>query len=101
MNFIDEQDRFLGGILQTVGSLSNHAPNVGDIALHAAQSLKPRPRRCCNDLGKTRLPHARRAIQDYRGYSIRLNCAAQELAGTENVALANNFVQCARTHPRG
>ena len=101
MDFIDEKDGLLPCVLQAVGSLGDHAPYVGDTALHAAQSLKAGLRRRSNHVGKTRFAYAGWAIENDRGYSICLNRAPQELARTENMTLADNFVQRPGAHACG
>ena len=100
VNLINEENGLLGGVLKTVRSLGDHTTDVRHIALNPAQTLESGARRGGDDLGKTRLPNARRPIQNDRRNSIRLNRAAQEFPWAKDVPLADVFIQRPRTHPR-
>jgi hypothetical protein len=99
MNFVDEENGLLSGILQPVGCLGDQTPNVRHIPLHAAQPFESRPRRGSNHLRKACFSDPGRTIQDDRGNPVSLDSAAQQLAWAQNVPLTDVFFQRPRTHP--
>ena len=99
VDFVDEQDRLRAAVLQPIRRRRDHAPHVGDVALHAAQPLKPRLRALRDDLRQRRLPRPRRAEKDDRGDAVRLDRAPQQFARAEDVLLPGVFLERARAHP--
>ena len=43
MNFIDEQDRGLVGVLEAIGCCGKHSAHFGDVGFHAAEPFELAP----------------------------------------------------------
>ena len=101
MNLIDEEDRLLARSAQPVGRRRHDFPHLGDIALDSAQADKFRLRHRRDDLREGGFARAGRAGKNDRRQSIRLDRAAQEFAGREDVLLPDKLLERARSHPAG
>ena len=99
VNFVDEQNRLVAFVGQTIRRRRDDAAQIRHVALHAAQPLKARGRRQRDDLRERRLPRARRAEENDRRNAIRLDRPAQQLARREQMLLPRVFIERARPHP--
>lgn len=100
MNFVDEQNRGLAGIFQTIPRRSQNAPHVRHIRFHAAEPFEFIFRLVGNDLRERSFAGAGRPIKNQRLNPIRFDSAPEKLAGSENVVLPAIFVQRLWAHPR-
>ena len=77
VDFIDEKNRGLAGVLQTVGRGGKDAPHVRHIGFHATQPLKFAGSLTRDELGEGCLARAGRTVEDERLNAVRLDGAAQ------------------------
>jgi hypothetical protein len=78
---------------QAVGGGGEHPAHVGDVGFHAAEAFEPAAGLAGDDLGEGRLSGAGRAEEDHRLDAVGFDGAAEELAGREDVLLADVFVE--------
>ncbi len=98
VNFIDKEDRLVTGCsCWRGGRRSDHAADVADIALHAAQPFESGSGRGGDHLGEAGFAHSRRTIQENGTDAVGLDGPPQEFARSKNVLLAAIFVEgCGR-----
>ena len=101
MNFVDEQNRFLAGSAQAIGSAGHDAPHLGYVAFHSAEAHEFRMRHLRDDVGKRSFASAGRTGQNDGRQPVGLDGAAQKFARPKDVLLPDEFVERARAHPCG
>ena len=67
---------------------------------HGVQALEVAPRGVRDDPGEGGLPRARRPVEDERGQLVRLDRAAQQAPGAEDVVLAHELLDGPGPHAR-
>ena len=101
MNLINEQDRLLPGRAQAIRGRSDDAAHFGDVAFHAADPDEFRVRHLRDDVGERGFAAAGWPGENHRRQTIGFDRAAQQFARRQNVFLADEFIERARTHARG
>src|SRR5690606_13673273 len=84
---------------QSVCSRGQNPAHIRDIGVHAAQAFKLAAGLACDDLCERSFSGSRRTEKNQRLNAIRFNRATQEISWTENMSLANVFVERTRTQP--
>jgi hypothetical protein len=101
MDLINEQDRLSPGRAQTICGCSDNPAHFGDIAFYAADPDELCVRHFRNDPSQCGLAAAGRPGENHRGQTIGFNGTAQQFARRQDVLLADELVERARTHARG
>ena len=101
MDFVNEQDGRRADVFEAVGGGGEHAAHVGHVGFHAAEPLELALGLPRDDLCERGFARARRPVKNQRLNAIRINGAAEQLAGREDVRLPDEFIQRAWTHPGG
>ena len=100
MNFVDEQHGRLPGVLEAIRRSRQDAPHIGHIRFHAAQPLELAFGLARNDLSERRFACAGWSVENQRLNTVGFDGAAEQLIGTEDMGLADKFVQTTRPHAR-
>src|SRR5438309_11712040 len=98
MNFVDEEDGWLTGVLEAIGCGSEHTTHVGHVGFNPAEPLEFTGGLARNKLGKRSLAGARRPIKNQGLNAIRLDGAPEQLARRKDMGLTDKFVQRTRPH---
>src|SRR5438034_2837049 len=101
MNLVDKQNGFLPGSAHAIHSSSDDATHFGNVAFHAAQTHELRVRPVGNYVRERGFSCAGRTRKNYGWQTIGFDCTAQKFPRRENMFLADEFVERARTHARG
>src|SRR5690606_33602477 len=101
VNFVDEQGGALAIQLAPLAGHVNRLANLLDPGQDGVDGDEVAARAVGDDHSQRRLARARRAIEDERRKLVGLNGAAQQAAGTDDVALAGELVERARPHAGG
>ena len=99
VDFVHEENRAHAAEL-VAGAVAD-LPDLGDVRDDAGAPDEIPLRRLGDDFGQRRLAAAGRSVEDDVRQAVRLDDAAEKFAFAEDVALADDFVQGTRTHPRG
>jgi hypothetical protein len=100
MNFVDEKNGGLAFVFEPVGGCGKNAAHIGDVGFNTAKALEFVFCLSSNDLGERSFASARRAVKNQRLNAIGFDGATKELTRGENVGLADEIVEIARTHSR-
>ena len=100
VQLIDKENRALPAQSHARAGLGDLLAYLAHVALHAVERHKDRTGAARNHEGQRRLPHAGRPVKNERGKAIRLNRAAQQLAGCEQVLLPGHLIERLGAHAR-
>ena len=100
VDLVDEEDGFLAAGPAALPGGFEERPQDRHVGQHAAGPLEAAAGRPGDDLGERGFAAAGRAVEDDAAEAVGLDRAAQQLAGAEDVFLADDFLQRLRTHPR-
>ncbi len=100
VDFIEEEDGFPPSE-SPLGCCGGHLADIGHGGLDPAQPLEMALGGIGDDGGQGGLPGAGRAEKDHRLDAIRLNQAAEQAPGSQQVLLPDDVVEVSRAHPRG
>ncbi len=98
MDLVDENHGALAG-LEIVARCLDRVAQIGDARCHRRKLAKHRARLFREHYRERRLAGARRTPQDHRMQHVRRDHLAEELSRTQQMLLADNFVERARPHP--
>ncbi len=98
MDLVDEDHGALARV-EVVARRFHRLAQIGDARRYRGKLAEHRTRVFREHQRKRRLARARRAPQDHRMKHLRRHHLAQELSRTQQMLLADNFVERARTHP--
>ncbi len=101
MDFVDEQNCRQAGVFLAIGGGGEDAAHVGDVGFDAAKALEFAAGLVGNDLREGRFAGAGWAVENEGLDAVGFDGAAEQLAGSEDVFLAGEFVEIARAHARG
>ena len=101
MDFIDEQNGWLTFIFEAIGGRGEDAAHVGHVRFHTAEALEFTFGLAGDDLRERGFSGAGWSVKNKGLNAVGFNGAAEELAGTENMRLTNEFTEVARAHPGG
>ena len=99
VDFVDEEDR--AHAAELVARAVAHLADFGDVGDHARTAHEVAARGLGDHLGERGLAAAGRTEQDDVREAVRLDHAAEQLAGPEDVRLSGDLLERAGTHPRG
>ena len=99
VDFVDEEDRAHAAelVARAVADLAD----FGDVGDHARAAHEVAARGLGDHLRECGLAAAGRTEEDDVRQSVRLDHAAEQLAGTEDVCLSGDLLERAGAHPRG
>ena len=101
VDLVDEEDGRLAPQVAVQLRLGDLVADLGDVRFHPVEGFETRAGGLRDDIGERCFPGPRRAVENERGEAIRLDGAAQELALTEDVILAQHLAEGLRAHPCG
>ncbi len=101
VDLVHEENRSLPGSANAIGGSSDDAAHVGNVAFHAAEALEFCLRERGDDLRERGLASAGRAGKNDGGQAVGLDGSAQKFARCEDVLLADEFFERARSHAGG
>ena len=95
---VDEEDR--AHAAELVAGAVAHLADVGDVGDHARAAHELALRGAGDDFREGGLAAAGRTEEDDVREAVRLDDAAEELAGPEDVRLSGDLLECAGAHAR-
>ena len=98
VQLVDKEDGALPVQAHSRARLRNLLADLAHVALHAVQGDEVGACLARDHVGQRRLAHAGRAVKDEGGEAIRLDGAAQQLTGREQVQLPGDFIERLRAH---
>ena len=101
VNLINEKDRGLAGVLKTVVRRGQDTSHVGHVRFHAAEAFESATGVPGDDLGQRRLPGSRGSEEDHRLHPVGFDRATEQLAGPQDVLLADVLAEGLRAESGG